>query len=460
MTSTPASPPALAADIEAALAHPGVGLGSVRIGAGVRREVADAVPAGARVALLRDTVPYRTAHGADVKAEVAALLRGRAEVSEVVLDGDVHADEQTVAAAVEGCADADWVVTVGSGTLSDIGKVAAGERPHVVVQSAASVNGFADDQSVLLKSGVKRTVASAWPRALLVDSEVLAGAPAKLNRSGLGDMISMFTAPADWYLSSLVGLDRGWNADAAVMTRRYGDELLALAEGVGASDPVALERLAEFLTLSGLSMGVAGQTSPSSGMEHTVSHMLDMAHGARGEHTALHGSQVGVATVLVAIVWRRALARIDAGAEIEVPGKAQAERAVRAAFERLDPSGRMGEECWNAYVKKLDRLREPGVVDALRSALTADWADHRGRLEGLLERPERIAGALAEAGAPLRFGALDQPASPDDVRWALLNCHLMRDRFTVADLSFLMGAWTADDVEATLAEAEALGVGA
>jgi glycerol-1-phosphate dehydrogenase [NAD(P)+] len=460
VTSTPASPAALAADIEAALEHPGVGLGSVRIGPGVRAGVADPIPAGARVALLRDTVPYADVDGGDVKAEVAALLRERAQVSEVVLEGDVHADEETVAAAVEGCADADWVVTVGSGTLSDIGKVAAGERPHVIVQSAASVNGFADDQSVLLKSGVKRTVLSAWPRALYVDSEVLAGAPAKLNRSGLGDMVSMFTAPADWYLSSLVGLDGGWNADAAVMTRRYGDDLLGLAGGVGSSDPVALERLAEFLTLSGLSMGVAGQTSPSSGMEHTVSHMLDMAHGARGERTALHGSQVGVATVLVAIAWRRVLERIDAGAEINVPGEEDAERAVRGAFERLDPSGKMGQECWDAYSKKLARLRSPGAVDALRAALTADWTEHRGRLEGLLERPERIAGALAEAGAPLRFSALDRPAGEDDVRWALLNCHLMRDRFTVADLSFLIGAWTAEDVEATLAEAEALGVGA
>jgi hypothetical protein len=35
----------------------------------------------------------------------------------------------------------------------------------------------------------------------------------------------------------------------------------------------------------------------------------------------------------------------------------------------------------------------------------------------------------------------------------------MRDRFTVADLAFLMGLWEADDVDRLLDEAAALGAG-
>jgi hypothetical protein len=35
----------------------------------------------------------------------------------------------------------------------------------------------------------------------------------------------------------------------------------------------------------------------------------------------------------------------------------------------------------------------------------------------------------------------------------------MRDRFTVADLAFLMGIWDADDVEAVLVDAARLGAG-
>src|SRR6478609_4853659 len=245
----------LSSDLDRYLSHPLVGLDQVVIGADVLDSVHDivaALPAHNSIAVLTDEDVYTTG----------------------ALPGHVHADETTVSAATAGCAGADVIVTIGSGTLCDIGKVAAGPRPHVVVQSAASVNGFADDQSVLLINGVKRTAHSGWPSAIVVDSDVLEGAPAVLNRSGLGDMISMFTAPADWYLSSLVDMDRGWSAEAAKMTRRHGAELLGLAPGVGTSDPESLSTLAKFVTLSGISMGVAGQTSPSSGMEHVISHLL------------------------------------------------------------------------------------------------------------------------------------------------------------------------------------------
>jgi hypothetical protein len=36
-------------------------------------------------------------------------------------------------------------------------------------------------------------------------------------------------------------------------------------------------------------------------------------------------------------------------------------------------------------------------------------------------------------------------------RWALGHCHLMRDRFTVADLAFFMGIWEPSDVDAGFA---------
>jgi glycerol-1-phosphate dehydrogenase [NAD(P)+] len=45
------------------------------------------------------------------------------------------------------------------------------------------------------------------------------------------------------------------------------------------------------------------------------------------------------------------------------------------------------------------------------------------------------------------------------VTWALTNCHLMRNRFTIADLAFLTGTWTDKDVAAILDEAAALGAG-
>jgi glycerol-1-phosphate dehydrogenase [NAD(P)+] len=453
----------LASDLERYQRHHGVGIEHIAIGAdalhGVRESI-QALPAHQTIALLTDTVEYLTASGARVKSELADVLGSLGTLQPVSLDGDVHADERTVSSVIEGCVGADVVVTVGSGTLCDIGKVAAGARPHIVVQTAASVNGFADDQSVLLINGVKRTTHSAWPTALVIDTDVLEGAPALLNRAGLGDMISMFTAPADWYLSSLVDLDRGWSSEAALMTRQYGDDLRRIAPGVGSADPGSLATLAEFLTLSGISMGVAGQTSPSSGMEHTVSHLLDMANGSKHRGNAHHGAQVGVATVIVAILWRRMREQLAEGTldAVVLPDAIEAEQSVNGAFAWMDSDGATAAECWADYSKKLEHLRVVDAPSRIRVAVTV-WPRHDATLSELLETPERIVAALREAGAPTRFSELENPSDPKDVVWALQNCHLMRNRFTIADLAFLTGNWTAEIVDSILEEAAQLGAG-
>lgn len=454
----------LNADLETNLDHPAVGIGEVFIAVGALNELRGALktlPTHAMITVLTDESVILTARGTDLKSSVLERLDGLGQVMVVVLKGDVHADEETVRTATEGCSTADVVVTVGSGTLCDIGKVAAVGRPHVVVQSAASVNGFADDQSVLLISGVKRTTHSSWPHTLVIDTDVLTGAPVALNRSGLGDMISMFTAPADWYLASLVGMDHGWSLDSATMTRRYGDELRSIARGVGEADPVALETLARFVTLSGLSMGVAGQTSPSSGMEHTVSHLLDMAHSSRGTDTALHGAQVGVATVVVAILWRRMVERIANGTigALVLPEPVDAEHAVRAAFDWMDETGATSDECWTDYSKKLAHLRSIDATALMRSIVNTWARNHNPTVSSLLEAPGRIVRALAEAGAPTRFSELNSSGESDDVLWAIRNCHLMRNRFTIADLAFLTGSWTEEEIRSVLDEARGLGAG-
>ena len=61
------------------------------------------------------------------------------------------------------------------------------------------------------------------------------------------------------------------------------------------------------------------------------------------------------------------------------------------------------------------------------------------------------------ARAPVRMtqlGVRDATA-----RWALAHGHLMRDRFTVADLAYFMGIWDAPDVDALLVAAARLGAG-
>ena len=79
-------------------------------------------------------------------------------------------------------------------------------------------------------------------------------------------------------------------------------------------------------------------------------------------------------------------------------------------------------------------------------------------LDTLLVDPERLFEALVTAGVPSRFADLDPAVDLETARWAVANCHLMRDRFTVADLADLLGVWDDDTVDEVLARSNQTGV--
>jgi len=455
------------ADAEGSAGLKPIGMRQVLIGRDALDSVADVVDGVRRpgpVVVLQDTTPM-VRRGADLKAGVAARLERIGDVRVAVIGTPghpLHADAAALAAADAAIRDAGCVVAVGSGTITDIAKDAshrAGGLPFVVVQTAVSVNAFSDDMAVLLRDGVKRTVPSRWPDVLIVDEDVITDAPPEMNAAGYGELAAMFTAPADWYLAGALGADTTFQPTVVAVIRDSGDEYLAAADGVGARRPDATMALARLMTLSGFSLGIAGRTAPLSGTEHLVSHLLDMAAAARGERTAFHGSQVGVAAVPVALIWRAVLDSFDPATladESAFPSPAAMQARVEDAFGWLDADGRAAAECWRDYATKLEGWTSRRAALA---ALAADWPAHRETLERLLVRPELLADALRRAGSPARFRDLDPPVDERTARWALRSCFLMRNRFTVADLAWFAGLWDDRFVDRILDEAAGLGAG-
>ena len=428
---------------------------------------ADSADRGApRVVLVTDSTPMRR-DGEDLKSEVERLLSRRFEVRRAVIGAGreaLHADDEALAETGPAVAGADCVVVVGSGTITDICKEATARTggshpPLVVVQTAASVNAFSDDMSVIIRAGTKRTVPSRWPDALLVDVPVLADAPPAMNVAGFGDLISMWTAPADWYLASATGMDDSYHEAPVALVREQGRELLDRAGELREREPEALDRLARVLTLSGFTLGIAGKTAPLSGVEHLVSHLIDMAAEQHGLPFAFHGAQVAVAALPVAAAWEAFLDGFDPRSldlDRLFPDAGELEPAVRRAFSEIDPSGAVGDECWSDYEKKLAVWH--GARHSVEGFLK-DWEGHRAKIREMVLPPEKLGEALRAAGAPTRFGALDPPVSPETVRWALRNCHLMRNRFTLADLLFFSGSWDENFIERILARARSAGGG-
>ena len=403
--------------------------------------------------------------GYDLKAKAERSLAERFDPGRAVIGegrAALHADEDAVEETTAAVSGADCVVVVGSGTITDVCKEATarvGAPPLVVVQTAASVNAFSDDMAVLLRGGAKRTIPSRWPDALIIDLGALACAPPAMNLASFGDLVSLWTAPADWYLASATGMDEDYHPAPVALVRDQGRELLRDAAGLREGDEEALGRLARVLTLSGFTLGIAGKTAPLSGTEHLVSHLIDMYAGRHGLPFAFHGAQVAVAALPVAAAWEVFLEEFDpSGVEIDrlFPDEATMEPVVRGTFARMDPSGGVGEECWSDYAKKLAVWREsrPRVEEFLEG-----WARHRARLREMVLPPEALGDALREAGAPTRFGELDPPVRPEIALWALANCHLMRNRFTLADLLYYVGWWDEALIKRLLDRARSAGGG-
>jgi glycerol-1-phosphate dehydrogenase [NAD(P)+] len=399
--------------------------------------------------LLSDGGPYRTATGPVVDRITRQLGCTVVQLG----TKSVRADEETVDRAVAEVGAHRLLVSVGSGTLTDIAKVTAartGSR-HVAVQTACSINGFIANRSVLVVSGAKRTVQSRWPDVLIADTDILTAAPWQLNLAGVGDLSTVPNAVAEWRLAARLGHGPPYAAAVVDDVLAANPVLPALARAARDAEPAGLADLARLLAASGLSMGIVGSTAPASGTEHAVSHLMEMARSRQGRPVAAHGLQVTVSTRLAVRVWQLVDSTIrSAGAKVRVPGETASRDAVARAFAGFDKQ--TAEECWTAYSAKRNwLLAHRSAVEALVS----DWDAFERSLA--LASPEQFDEISHASGLPTRAQHLGVGYDDDLLLWALRNSHLLRERISIVDLADLLGVWSDETAWSIVADAEKAG---
>jgi glycerol-1-phosphate dehydrogenase [NAD(P)+] len=401
-----------------------------------------------------------------VLVDASAIMRGGVMLSTLVLSqlgnhnakivrlesnhATLHADEKTLDAAAAAVSGADLIITIGSGTMTDVGKIAAmrnGGIPQIVVQTAASVDGFTDNVSVILRNGVKRTVPSRWPAIVLADTTTIGTAPRELNTSGFGEAISLFTAPADWYLANLLGLDNTFHPASMALLKAAAAEPPNWAGGVATGEANAIKQLTKLLALRGIVSGISNTTACLSGVEHVISHMLDLHHAAHHQPIGLHGAQVGIATLVATKLWRRVIdSDVIQPSRLTKPDAQKLEARLRKAFGHLDAS--IADECLQDCIKK-----QALIVQNWEKfiSLVEQWKQHCVEFNKMVQPPEKLRPALQASGAPATFRALNPSITPELARWAVANCFLMRNRFNLVDLLDLMGLWNDDMVDWVMA---------
>lgn len=191
------------------------------------------------------------------------------------------------------------VVGVGGGKALDVAKYVGflSRLPYYAVPTSLSNDGFCSPQSSLTVRGKRRSLPAALPFGVVIDTAVCRDAPPLLTLSGVGDLVSKFTAVRDWKLA-FHAVGEPVDDFAALMS----DGSLHSFLSHPALDLEGIRLLATALMLNGIAMEICGSSRPASGSEHLISHALD----ATSTRPRLHGLQVGVATYLCSILQREA----------------------------------------------------------------------------------------------------------------------------------------------------------
>ena len=156
---------------------------------------------GRHLAVVSDSITHGLL-GARVERALASLGR----ITSIVLPGRPHPDADTVEWIRAESATADALVAVGSGTINDLCKYASARdgKRYVVFATAPSMNGYTSLNAAITVNGLKKSLPAQAPLGVFLDLSILAAAPARMIRSGLGDSLCRPTAQADWLLSHLL----------------------------------------------------------------------------------------------------------------------------------------------------------------------------------------------------------------------------------------------------------------
>jgi glycerol-1-phosphate dehydrogenase [NAD(P)+] len=183
----------------------------------------------------------------------------------------------------------DAVVGIGGGKTVDTAKYAASRwgLPMVSVATSLANDGIASPVASLVNDGIKGSYGVHIPFGVIVDLDFVETGPDRVNRAGIGDVISNISALADWELARQV---RGEPVDGlAASLARMGAEAVLTMPGDMADDAFVTV-LAEALISSGLAMAVSGSSRPSSGGCHEIMHAIDSLY----PDTASHGELAGL----------------------------------------------------------------------------------------------------------------------------------------------------------------------
>lgn len=316
----------------------------------------------------------------------------------------------------------DGVLSVGTGSLNDICRLAAykADVPFAIFATAPSMDGFASCTAPITVDNFKRSYPARQPSVILADTDILAAAPGFLKAAGFGDVIGKFVALVDWQASALVTGE--YVCDAILrLTRQAVQDVASAAPQISKNDPRTAQKLMEALVITGIAMTFAGCTRPASGAEHIVSHFWEIQKLAAGEISDFHGKKVGIASIIVAGIYHK-LAGLE---QIEPVNCSPDWNAVEAAYGAN-------------FMQQIRIENNPPLTERIDcEALRRAWPQIRSLIRRELPTREALLAMMQAAGAATRPCEAD--VDDDLARRGIRYSGYMRDRFTLLRIMPMLG---------------------
>ncbi|MBP5269435.1 MAG: iron-containing alcohol dehydrogenase [Clostridia bacterium] len=241
----------------------------------------------------------------------AALCASGFELKKLIYRNMKYARVEQVREVEALASDVGGIISVGTGSLNDICRVASFEKdlPFCIFATAPSMDGFASDTAPIISNNFKESWKVRQPAVILADTRILAASPVELKAAGYGDMVAKYLGILEWRIANLL-IGEYYCENVAQITLGALQKCIDLTDMVTKNSEEAAGAIMEALVLSGLAMKLALSSRPASGAEHVVSHYLECYKVARGIWPEYHGKKVGVATLKLCRLYRNLAERV------------------------------------------------------------------------------------------------------------------------------------------------------
>ena len=204
-------------------------------------------------------------------------------------------------------ADTRWIVGFGGGTAIDAAKWCAWRRRArlVLAPGIVSVDAMVTNTVAVREGGGIVYRGFVVADRVVLDPELVRRAPARLNRAGVGDLLSIHTALADWLRGAAAGRI-AFDGEIAAAAEAVLDRVETIAPEIGAVSAAGLEGIVRaYAEVNALCLR-AGHSGPEEGSEHYLGYHLEQLTG----RSFVHGELIGLGTVVMATLQDNDPARV------------------------------------------------------------------------------------------------------------------------------------------------------